>query len=198
MPSQTDMFVASEWLSCGHVFDQSKLPPSVQCEITQLLRIPTSMQPTIPSQTLPVAQLLDINLCTSLDCDLSPDTIIFSTNPPLLSFPNDFTAWSIPPLHCITQLLDQFSQAWFNGHTSVIHPLSPMFHLPFWVLSYWRDISCALEAHLTWISAHDWVLQRLEDEEDTGHGASELVVVDEVLDSLEHLPWDVDLKGFDA
>jgi hypothetical protein len=198
MPSQTDMFVASEWLSCGRVFDQSKLPPSVQHEITRLLRIPTPMQPTIPSRTLPVAQLLDISLCASLDCDLSPDTIIFSTNPPLLSLPNDFTTWSIPPLHCVTQLLDQFSQAWFNGHTSIIHPLSPTFHLPFWVLSYWRDMSCALEARLAWISAHDWVLQRLEDEEDTGHGASESVVVDEVLDSLECLPWDVDLKGFGA
>ncbi|KAG1745466.1 uncharacterized protein EDB91DRAFT_1220390 [Suillus paluster] len=51
---------------------------------------------------------------------------------------------------------------------------------------------------LTWISAHDWVLQRLEDEEDTGCGACESVVVDKVLDSLEHLPWDVDLKGFGA
>jgi hypothetical protein len=149
MPLQTDLFVASEWLLCGCVFDQSKLLLSVQHKITRLLRIPTSMQPTIPSQTLPVAQLLDINLCASLDCNLSPDTIIFSTNPPLLSLPNDFTAWSIPLLHCITQLLNQFNQAWFNGHTSVIHPLSPTFHLPFWVLSYWRDISCALEAHLT-------------------------------------------------
>jgi hypothetical protein len=46
--------------------------------------------------------------------------------------------------------------------------------------------------------AHDWVLQRLEDEEDTGHGTSGSVVVDEVLDSLEHLTWDVDLKGFGA
>ncbi|KAG2158756.1 uncharacterized protein EDB93DRAFT_1245992 [Suillus bovinus] len=59
-------------------------------------------------------------------------------------------------------------------------------------------MSCALEAHLAWISAHDWVLQRLEDEEDMGHGASKSVVVDEVLDLLEHLPRDVDLKGFGA
>jgi len=196
MPLQTDSFVASEWLLCGRVFDQSKLPPSVQHEITWLLRIPTSMQPTIPSWTLPVAQLLNINLCASLDCNLSPDTIIFSINPPLLSLPKDFMAWSIPPLCCITQLLNQFNQAWFNGHTSVIHPLSPTFHLPFWVLSYWRDISCALEACLTWILAHDWVLQRLENEEDTGCGTSGSVVVDKVLDLLGHFPWDVDLKGF--
>ncbi|KAG2741204.1 hypothetical protein P692DRAFT_20652478, partial [Suillus brevipes Sb2] len=156
--------------------------------------IPTSMQPTIPSQTLSVTQLLNIDLCASLDCDLSSDTIVFSTNPPLLSLPNDFTAWSIPPLHCVTQLLDQFSQAWFNGHASVIHPLSPTFHLPFWVLSYWREISRTLEARLTWILAHDWVLRRLEDEDDNDCA----FIIDEVLSVFEHLPWDVELKGFGA
>ncbi|KAG1865430.1 hypothetical protein F4604DRAFT_1905268 [Suillus subluteus] len=153
--------------------------------------------PTIPSQTLSVMQLLNLDLCASLDCNLSSDTIIFSTNPPLLSLPNDFMAWSIPPLHCITQLLDQFSQAWFNGHASVIHPLSPTFHLPFWVLSYWREISRTLEARLAWISAHDWVLRRLEDEDVNDH-AFESVVIDEVLSMFEHLPWDVELKGFGA
>ncbi|KAG2033526.1 hypothetical protein BDR03DRAFT_984999 [Suillus americanus] len=91
MPSQTDTFIASEWLSCGRIFDQSKLLPSAQ----------------------------------------------------------------FPPLHCIT-----------------------------------------FEAHLAWIEAYDWVLQRLEDEDDQGCSASE--VVDEVLDVLEHLLWDVDLKGFGA
>ncbi|KAG2059116.1 hypothetical protein BDR06DRAFT_968112 [Suillus hirtellus] len=113
------------------------------------------------------------------------------------SLPNDFTTWSIPPLHCITQLLDQFSQAWFNGHASVIHPLSPTFHLPFWILSYWREILCTLKACLTWILAHGWVLQRLEDEDDNDC-AFKSVVIDEVLSMFEHLPWDIEFKGFGA
>jgi hypothetical protein len=68
MLSQTDTFTVSELLLRGHVSDQSKLLPSARCEIKWLLSIPISMQPTIPSQTLSVMQLLNIDLCASLDC----------------------------------------------------------------------------------------------------------------------------------
>ncbi|KAG1834202.1 hypothetical protein EV424DRAFT_1341494 [Suillus variegatus] len=67
-----------------------------------------------------------------------------------------------------------------------------------WVLSYWRDISHVLEARLTWLKSHDWILARFDHHNEHDHHAAELVLIDEALDILEYLPWDADLKGFGA
>jgi hypothetical protein len=71
MQSETDLFIDSEWLSCGRIFEWMTLPPSVKREIKYLLAIPAPIQSTIPSQTLSITQLLDSNLPASLDCKLS-------------------------------------------------------------------------------------------------------------------------------
>ncbi|KAG2359743.1 hypothetical protein BDR07DRAFT_1487909 [Suillus spraguei] len=200
MQSETDLFIASEWLLCGHVFERTTLLPSVHREIKHLLAIPASIQSTIPSQMLPVTQLLDINLPASLDCKLDLNTITFSTCLVLARVPNldDVLSWTVPPLHFITQLLDQFGQAWFDGQSSVIHPSAPSTHLPFWILPYWREVSHVLEARLTWLNAHDWVLNRLDHDEHVNHSAPEARAIDEVLDVLHqeiHTFLDVPLCG---
>ncbi|KAG2157715.1 uncharacterized protein EDB93DRAFT_1078296 [Suillus bovinus] len=187
MQSETNVFIASEWLSCGRVFERMTLPPSVKHEIKHLLAIPAPIQSTIPSQTLSITQLLDINLPASLDCKLDSNTITFSSCLVLACVPDldDILSWTVPPLHIVTKLLDQFGQAWFDGQSSVIHPSAPSTHLPFWILSYWKEVSHALEARLASLSTHDWVLDRLDS-------------IDEVLDVLGRLPWDVELWGLGA
>ncbi|KAG1739662.1 hypothetical protein EDB19DRAFT_1978044 [Suillus lakei] len=202
MQSETDVFITSEWLSCGHVFEWMTLPPSVKCKIKCLLAIPAPIQSTIPSQTLSITQLLDINLPASLDCKLDSNTITFSSCLILACVPDldDVLSWTVPPLHIVTKLLDQFGQAWFDGQSSVIHPSAPSTHLPFWTLSYWKEVSHALKAHIAWLSTHDWVLDRLDrDEHVTNHSAEEAGrAIDEVLDVLGCLPWDVELRGLGA
>jgi hypothetical protein len=112
---------------------------------------------------------------------------------------DDVLSWTVPPLHIVTELLDQFGQAWFDGQSSVIHPSAPSTHLPFWILSYWKEVSHALEACLAWLNAHDWVLDRLVCDEHVNHSATEAGrAIDEVLDVLGHLPWDGELWGLGA
>ncbi|KAG2364285.1 hypothetical protein BDR07DRAFT_1482710 [Suillus spraguei] len=156
---ETDAFVASDWLECGRIFEQNHLPSSVRCEIKQLLTVPASIRSTIPLQTLSVMQLLDTNFVAALDHNLNSKSITLATCIPHTHIPNNFLMWTVPPLHLATQLLDQFGQAWFDSRASVVHPYSPTVHLPFWVLSYWRDDSHVLEAYLTWLKSHDWILQ---------------------------------------
>jgi hypothetical protein len=64
--------------------------------------------------------------------------------------------------------------------------------LPLWVLSYWVSMSRALEHQHDWHASHTWILDRL----DTVLGdCDELETIDNILDVIEHLPWDVLLKG---
>ncbi|KAG1816429.1 uncharacterized protein BJ212DRAFT_1503361 [Suillus subaureus] len=141
---------------------------------------------TIPSQTLSVMQLLNIDLCTSLDCDLSSDTIIFSTSPPLLSLPNDFTACSLISSVRLGSMVMLQSSIHFPQHFifhSGFFPTRERSHIPSRPVSpgYWPMIGSfrGLKMKMTMYCAFE-------------------SVIDKVLSVFEHLPWDIELKGFGA
>ncbi|KAG1746684.1 uncharacterized protein EDB91DRAFT_1267269 [Suillus paluster] len=140
--------------------------------LSDLLCVPVKFCAIVPSRTLSVTQLLVFNFPTNLE-----------TNP------------SFPAFSMATALRDRATSAWQDRDQSVMHPSFPNDPLPLWVLSYWVSMSHALEHHSDWRASHNWILDRL----DTVLGdCAELETIDDILDVIERLPWDVPLKGVGA
>ncbi|KAG2153499.1 uncharacterized protein EDB93DRAFT_1248765 [Suillus bovinus] len=74
-------------------------------------------------------------------------------------------------------LCDHATSAWQDGDQSIMHPSFPDDPLPLWVLSFWVSMSHALEHQRDW------------------RDCDELETIDNILDVIERLPWDVPLKG---
>lgn len=185
----SDIFCASDWISCGRIFSDLSITPAVEDEMKCLLAVP-------PSQLFHASVPYKLTVKQLLDKDLPPlDTCLqtsFSLQPPASKLPDNFSNWTIPTSHNVHRLLDQFGQAWFDGHLSIIHPSFPCVALPVWVLSYWSIMSALIEGQQDWHAAHAWVLTRLNG----AVSSSELSCVDEVLDILSNLSWDSPMKGF--
>lgn len=162
-------------------------------KIQDVLSVPTQFS-IAPSGSLPVAAFLQLALPTALETNASATTrFVFSKKSPMLQLPMGFVSRSVPPLQTASSLRDHASGALQDGIQSVIHPSFPDNPLPLWVLSYWVSMSYALENQRDWRASYDWVLARLDVVPADG---PELGIIDEVLDILESLPWDIRLKGF--
>ncbi|KAG1798386.1 hypothetical protein EV424DRAFT_1332925 [Suillus variegatus] len=157
-----------------------------------LLCIPSKFQAIVPSRTLSVTQLLIFKFPASLETNPSCTSIVLSQEPPKVQLPADFISQSVPAFSTATALRDHATSAWQDGDQSIMHPSFPDDSLPLWVLSYWVSMSHALEHQRDWRASHTWILDRL----DTVSGdCDELETIDDILDVIECLPWDVPLKG---
>jgi hypothetical protein len=108
----SDLFCASDWISCGRLFPQWSTTQAVKDEMKRLLAVPWTHS---LSSNFTVGQLLDETL-PPVDPALN---ISFSKQLPVSELPAHFSYWTVPISRNARCLLDQLGQAWFDGSVSV-------------------------------------------------------------------------------
>ena len=148
--AMSDLFCASDWISCGLLFSQWSTTQAVKDEMKRLLAVPRTHSLSSVSSNFTVGQLLDETL-PPVDPALN---ILFSKQLPVAELPGHFSYWTVPTSCNARCLLDQFGQAWFDGSASVIHTSHPHVALPLWVLSHWNSVSAVIEGQQG--ARHQW------------------------------------------
>lgn len=177
------------------------LPPRISRDIRKerrrLLNVPDEYRARIPPGNLAVTSLLDFDLPALGDITTGPvkETLLsFSDHCPD-DLPPDFSRRTIPPRAFSKSLLDSLTLAIVDGKQSILDSRYPgeSAWLPLWVLAYWDRISVACEAKSSWAAARSWLSDCAADDASPDGKAS--AAVDDVMEVLGHLAWDVPLHG---
>ncbi|TDL14854.1 hypothetical protein BD410DRAFT_845670 [Rickenella mellea] len=190
MAAPSETFIPKLWINCGKKFSKLDLPDHVEREWDRLLAIPTAYQDAITNRHLTVSTLLQH---TSLPCLDNAAVKIntnecFSKDPPSLPIHPQFLKRSIPPHPFLLSLLRVAGQAWLDGNQSVIDWRFNE-RLPFWVLTYWRDLARTVEARRDWIKADEFLKELAN-----GSGPHP-EKVHEFRDIFHSIGWGVPMRG---
>ncbi|KAJ7759792.1 hypothetical protein DFH07DRAFT_772123 [Mycena maculata] len=163
-------FDKAQWVSCGKLWKD--IPKSVR-QISQYdFKIPDAIAAKIlPDAGISIHAVLDFTLPrpTSTARDM-PNTLEFFSkyDPDTLdaAMIRRLRHLDMPPVATIRQLVQEGSQAWLDGFTSVKYSHisgEVSTHFPLWVISFWNAvIDIRLHVRKPWTDARDWVKKQME------------------------------------
>ncbi len=169
-------------------------PPVVGAARRQILAIPPHERLFLPSEDLSITALLQLELPSQpLVLAYEKAQTAFTHLPPTESL-NAVSMKSrpIPPSDYIKTLWSAFGQAWFDGAQSVVDFRYKQSRLPLYVITYWDEMSRALQHAKSWKRARGWAMSWLSKLDD---GEMLREAVGGVLDSLA---WGLGLRALGA
>ncbi|KIK82152.1 hypothetical protein PAXRUDRAFT_805385 [Paxillus rubicundulus Ve08.2h10] len=165
------------------------MPNDLQNEHDRPLAILLHVLSFIPDPSLPIAAILDFTRCPPIDSSVSLSMMhpedLFSPLEPFSDLPDCFTKSPIPSCVICDTLLRSFGQVWLDGAKSICDPRFPASPLPFWFLSYWRDLAQLVELKSGWEMIWSWVAMQQMD----------LGLRTEIQQILCSMGWGVALQG---
>ena len=144
------------WICAGKTYPSSDTPAFILAERLELIQIPSAYISSIPDKQLSIIDLLKYPLLPQ------SSVLILQTGSSSYSdeMPNKnlecLLTWPIPLKSWLQALEAAFGQAWFDGKRSIIDFWFKQSQLPWWVLSYWKEMSEALERRAHWKKTEEW------------------------------------------
>ncbi|KAG6916064.1 hypothetical protein DXG01_008589 [Tephrocybe rancida] len=155
----TPHFSSTDWIGVGKKYPTKNIPPEVLAAKADILRIPEHHTSEFPLDNLPATQFIALQLPRQSSDILSVKVKKwFSHDEPstdvhlLLNRP-------IPSKMFLTDLADNFGQAWFNGAKSIIDPRynGGTDRFPLWTLSFWNALGALVEKQEKWKRGDQWI-----------------------------------------
>ena len=125
-----------------------------------ILKIPKNFEHChLPAQNLSVAQFFSYKLprvsSEIISCKVST---WFSIDKPNIDY-NVLVSRPVPSAEFVKRLAEASGQAWLNGATSVVDQWfnDGMDRLPFWVITFWKEVVRCEEIGLLWKGGISWL-----------------------------------------
>ena len=151
------VFKPSLWI--GRHKKYKDVPLHVCNALTHLRQIPHRFQSSFPSPELPVLDFINLQLpIQSAELITTKIEHVFSFDAPQMDV-QAFLRRSIPPIAFIDKVEKEVGQAWFDGKVAIVDPRFSNSNntLPFWALTYWRQMSKIIKAQHDWMDARAWI-----------------------------------------
>ncbi|KAI0629632.1 hypothetical protein C8Q77DRAFT_1065756 [Trametes polyzona] len=155
--SEACQFIPTEWIGCGKVYPSADTPEFIEAARREVLTIPSWYTTLLPDSKLSVLEFLALPLPTQPSVLVNYDAQrVFSFDSPTDSL-TMLVNRPIPSPEFIQDMHKAFGQAWFSGAQSIIDPRYKQSRVPFYALTYWKEMSFALAKRAAWKLAEGWL-----------------------------------------
>lgn len=165
------------------------VPIDIGPDLVQRLSLTTQTRALLPSDSLPVSDLLELCLPTRSSVMPSIDPqLCFSNHPPTESVAI-YLSRPVPPLTFVEGLRTVAGQAMRDGKLSIMDWTckNSMSFFSFELIEFWTVLTRAIEARQVWMAAMKWLKQAAEDHRLDGE-------ICEVRLMLKTIPWSANIQ----